>query len=162
MKYLRDKNEAVKYLGTVVGIRDLVYAVVLLRIYDNGFLTSAGFYGELLVPDVVIEPTDSEDCILYHAVGAMHLPKDMHERKCVFANEQEILLDADQYLMAAALTGEDVSEVVSSLSTVDLHKAAAIAEQDMPEVNSPETREEFAVFTDIQGRCYSWCLMLPE
>lgn len=162
MKYIRDKNEAMKYLGSVVGIRDLVYAVVLLRIYENGFLTSAGFYDELLVPDEPVEPSDSEDCILYHAVGAMHLPKDMHKRKCVFANEIDILLDADQYLMAAALTKEDVSEVVSSLSTVDLHKAAAIAERDMPEVNSPETREEFAVFTDIQGRCYSWCLMLPE
>lgn len=162
MKYLRNKDEAVKYLSSVVGVRDMPYAVVLLRIYENGFLTSAGFYGELLVPEEPVETSDSEDCILYHAVGAMHLPKDMHGRKCVFANEMEILLDADQYLMAAALTKEDVSEVVSSLSTVDLHKAAEIAERDMPEVNSPETREEFAVFTDIQGRCYSWCLMLPE
>ena len=99
---------------------------------------------------------------MYHAVGAMYLPKDMHSRKCIFANEMEILLDADQYLMAAALTKEDVSNVVSSLSTVDLHKVEKIVEQDMPEVNSPEVREEFAVFTDIQGRCYSWCLMLPE
>ena len=92
----------------------------------------------------------------------MYLPKDMHNRKCIFANEMEILLDADQYLMAAALTKEDVSEVVSSLSTVDLHKAEKIVEQDMPEVNSPEVREEFTVFMDIHGRCYSWCLMLPE
>ena len=92
----------------------------------------------------------------------MYLPKDMHNRKCIFANEMDILLDADQYLMAAAFTKEDVSEVVSSLSTVDLHKAEKIVEQDMPEVNSPEVREEFTVFMDIQGRRYSWCLMLPE
>ena len=86
----------------------------------------------------------------------------MHSRKCIFANEMEILLDADQYLMAAAFTKEDVSEVVSSLSTVDLHKVEKIVEQDMPEVNSPEVREEFTVFMDIQGRYHSWCLMLPE
>lgn len=162
MRYIDNKDDVAKYLGSVVGVRDMPYAVVLLRIYSNGFLTSAGFYDELLVPDEPVEPTDSEDCILYHAVGAMYLPKDMHSRKCIFANEMDILLDADQYLMAAAFTKEDVSAVVSSLSTVDLHKAEKIVEQDMPEVNSPEVREEFTVFTDIQGRRYSWCLMLPE
>lgn len=162
MRYIKNKDDVDKYLGSVVSARDMPYAVVLLRTYSNGFLTSAGFYDELLVPDEPVEPTDSEDCILYHAVGAMYLPKDMHERKCIFANEKEILLDADQYLIAAALTKEDVSEVVSSLSTVDLHKAEKIVEQDMPEVNSPEVREEFTVFIDIQSRHYSWCLMLPE
>lgn len=162
MKYIKNKDDAVKFLGSVVGVRDMPYATVLLRIYDNGFLTSAGFYDELLVPDEPVEPTDSEDCILYHAVGAMYLPKDMHERKCIFANEKEILLDADQYLMAAAITKKDVSKVVSSLSTIDLHKVEKIAEQDMPEVNSPEVREEFTVFMDIRGWYYSWCLMLPE
>lgn len=162
MKYIKNKDDATKYFGSIVGVRDMPYAVVLLRIYENGFLTSAGFYDELLVPEEPVEPTDSEDCILYHAVGAMHLPKDMYSHKCIFANEMEILLDADQYLIAAALTKEDVSEVVSSLSAIDLHKAEKIVEQDMPEVNSPEVREEFTVFIDIQGRCYSWCLMLPE
>ena len=59
MRYINNKDDGVKYLGTVVGVRDMPYAVVLLRIYKNGFLTSAGFYDELLVPDEPVEPTDS-------------------------------------------------------------------------------------------------------
>ena len=162
MYYLRDKIVAERYVNSVVGVRDRMYGMLLLRIYNDGFLTSGGFFDELLVPDEPQSIHDADDLILLHAVAATELPVDFYKKRFIFANEKEILEDADTYLTIAMLSKSDTHEVVGSLSGIDLEKALAIANTDRPAVRSPETSMEYRVYIDGKDRRFSWALMLPD
>lgn len=162
MFYLNDSELAERYVNSVVGARDLMYGMLLLRIYNDGFLTSGGFFDELLVPDEPQSIHDADDLILLHAVAATELPVDFYKKRFIFANEKEILEEADRYLTIAMLSKSDTHEVVGSLSGIDLEQALAIANMDRPAVISPDTVMEHRVYIDSKGRRFSWALMLPD
>lgn len=162
MFYLNDRDIAERYVNSVVGVRDRTYGMLLLRIYDNGFLTSGGFFEELLVPDEPQSIHDADDLVLLHAVAATELPVDFYKKRFIFANEKEILEDADRYLTIAMLSKSDTHEVVSSLSGIDLERALVIANMDRPEINSPELRQEYMVYQSGAGQMFSWALLLPD
>lgn len=157
-----NKDDAERYIGSVVMFNDDVsYSVLLLRIYEDGFLTSAGFTEELIVPDKPLAIDDSDELVLFHAVAATELPVSMFKRKYVFANESTILEDVDVFLMCASLSGGDTLDVVQSMKDIDINAAYKIATDDKPNVPEVDIDESHRVFQSSKGYWYSWCMMLP-
>lgn len=160
MMWTSDAETAERFLGTVVGVEEVAYAVILLRIYDDGFLTSAGFFKKLLLPDEPVSVEDTSDTVLYHAVAATELPTDFQNYWAILANEKEVLIEADRYIMFTMLTEVDPSAtgVFRHLATVDVEAAEELLQSDRPEIKSPDF--EYPVFIDHEGHGYSWLLLV--
>ena len=159
MEWLNDKAKAEQYIGSVVGVEDTDFGVILLRIYTDGFLTSAGFYKEILVPETPTSVNDTKDIVLYHACAATELPVNWPGMQCILANEKEILFEADNYIDALVAANVDPlsTGVFTQLKDVDLEKAEELAAEDRPAFESPDLNN--LVFTGLDGQQHSWCLM---
>lgn len=87
-----DKDNAMPYVGAYVrlikGAHKGLYAV-LLRVYDDGLLTSAGFYKEVefFTATADIETVDAD--VIYCSFAALHLPFDWANRTFLFKNVKD-------------------------------------------------------------------------
>lgn len=104
-------EDAELFIDAYVKVKD--YYAKVMRVYDNGILTSAGFVQEAEFDEAhaTIDTVDAD--VVYCSFAALHLPPDWHDRlfKCAvfvegsFSGEQKIV-DIDLQ-MAAMLEGMD-------------------------------------------------------
>ena len=149
-----------KYLGTVAAVSDIDYAVVLLREYSDGFLTSAGFYkfDDVMLPEEPVHADDARDCLLYHAVACTELPVGFKDMWCILADEKEILIEADDVIEYVQLSGTDPSAtgMFVHIDDVDAEAVLDYVNDERPVVSSPD--EEHPAFIH-SGVGHSWCLL---
>lgn len=150
------------YLNTVVSIAGFPYGVVLLRIYDDIFLTSAGYSVNIILPEEPVSVAEFDDVICYHAVAATELPTDFMKLKCIATCSLQLLYEADPIIVQALMTGNDISRDMLTLSSVELDDAYEIAKASKPEVLADEQRSEYRVFVTDDGNHWSWILLFPE
>lgn len=150
-------DDAERYLSSVVCIPDEVYYAILLRIYDNGYLTSAGFFDEVLVSD---RPQSIEDQInLPVAFGphaATELPTDFMKRKCVLFDDRDMLEETATFMACLEFLVEDPEHVIQKLVNVNIEQAVVLANTAHPQVDA-----DVGIYTGTDGEEYAWCLLLP-
>lgn len=146
-----------KYINSVVGITNSNMFVLLLRIYDNGMWTSAGFVHEIIVEDEPVYMEELEDVeILFHASAATELPDDMFKHRYVFTNDVRLIMNVPAYRYFCSEIHKE-PEILHNLIDVDLEAANELATTDNP-VASIEDNDN-AVFRSDDGCWYSWCLL---
>ena len=132
----------------VVYVDNIDYALVLLRVYDNGYLTSAGFFKEVRFPEKETQPEDVE-YILYNAIAATELPVGYEDCVCILSNDLQSIDEMVEYIDAF---DKDLQ--------VDLKKAEFLSNSDNLTVLDYDPRPEYHVFSYKDDHMqYAWCLL---
>lgn len=149
-----DIDRAEQYVGSVVMLEGVGYGVILLRIYNNGFLTSGGFVRQIICPDIPVDVAHSQLDILFCNVAGTELPANMFEHKYIFAFDRKVLEDATVF------DTKDKLDIAQELKDVDVPKAFVLAAMDNPPVYEVNYNIEDCVYQALDGNWYSWCLMV--
>lgn len=123
-------DDAELFIDAYVKVNDC-YAKVI-RVYNNGILTSAGFVQEADFDEVhaTLDTVDAD--VVYYSFAGLHLPPDWHERTFRFGNVKEGSFSGEQRLV-----------------DVNLQEAAILEGMDCPYIdNAP------AIFEASDGELY--------
>lgn len=150
------------YLNSVVSIPGFPFGVILLRIYEDAFMTSAGYTHCVHLPQEPVPVAEYEDILCYCAAAATELPTDFMNRKCIASCSLDLLYEADPAIIQALISGDDISIHMLKLVSVELDDAYEIAKSDKPQIMENEERSEYRVFVTEDGNHWSWVLLFPE
>lgn len=110
-------KDAELFIGALVKVGDC-YAEII-RVYDNGILTSAGFYNEVEFDEAhaMIDTVDAD--VIYYAFAGLHLPPDWPDRTFKFG-----------YVQEGSFSGEQ------SIDEIDLITCSELEEMDCPYIDN--------------------------
>lgn len=134
----KDKNIAAKYLMSVIELPEYPYAVMLMDIYENGFMTSVGFKQWIEIPAEPVSISETDSMILMNAESFEALPVDFTKYHCLFSNNEQILLDAVDPLFDALLCNHRIDSL-QRMTEIDFSTPAFVASD---------------------GSKYKWCLLV--
>lgn len=156
-----DEQSAEEYINTVVFV-SAKYGVVLLDVYDDAFLTSAGFVTAINVPDEKILLKDSEYFVILNAIAAFELPVDLFEREYAFANSRRFM----EHLTFACthLSYEELHDMglVGKMKDIDLVAAYNKATTEVPIIDDIENDMDNLVYQSEFDVWSSWCMLIPK